>query len=79
MITIKTAVLKINSQLIIEAVLLREPKKAYLELADHPANKTPYIPNDERANVYKIPKEKSEILIPAPKGITPHKFYQAFI
>jgi hypothetical protein len=39
--TIITAVLKINSYEIIAAVLLKEPKKAYFELPDHPANKTP--------------------------------------
>jgi len=39
--TIITAVLKINSYEIIAAVLLKEPKKAYLELPDHPANNTP--------------------------------------
>jgi hypothetical protein len=35
------AELKINSYDIIAAVDLKDPKNAYLELADQPANKTP--------------------------------------
>jgi hypothetical protein len=46
-----TAVLKINSYEIIAAVLLNEPKKAYLELPDQPANNTPYIPKLDSAKV----------------------------
>ena len=42
------------------AVDRSDPKKAYLELADQPANKTPYTPKEDKAKVYKIPKEKSE-------------------
>ena len=49
--TMITAVLKINSYEIIAAVLLKEPKKAYLELPDQPANNTPYIPKLESAKV----------------------------
>ena len=56
------------------AVDLKLPKKAYLELADHPANNTPYTPKEDRANVYKIPNGKSNKVKPSPKGIIPHKF-----
>ena len=31
------------------AVLLNEPKKVFLELADKPANKIPYADNEETA------------------------------
>ena len=41
------------------AVLLNEPRKAYLELPDQPANNTPYIPKLDKAKVYNKPKEKS--------------------
>jgi hypothetical protein len=54
------------------AVDLRDPKKAYLEFADQPANNTPYTPKEDKANVYKIPNEKSERANPCPKGIIPH-------
>ena len=37
-----------------------DPKKAYLEFADHPANRTPYTPKEDKAKVYKIPSEKSD-------------------
>ena len=40
-IIIITAELRINSYDIKAAVALRLPKKAYLELALHPANRTP--------------------------------------
>ena len=33
------------------AVLLNEPKKAYFELADQPANKIPYTPKEDNAKV----------------------------
>ena len=71
-IIISTAELKINSYEIIAAVDLSEPKKAYLELADQPANNIPYTPNEDKAKVYKIPNEKSDIDNPCPKGIIPH-------
>jgi hypothetical protein len=32
-----------------------DPKKAYLEFADHPANNIPYVANEDIANKYKIP------------------------
>src|SRR5882757_6383897 len=51
-------------------LLLNEPKKAYLELADHPANNIPYVANDDTANIYSIPKPKSPIDKPGPYGIT---------
>ena len=70
-IIISTAELKINSYEIIAAVDLSEPKNAYLELADQPANNTPYTPNEDKANVYKIPNDKSDIANPCPKGIIP--------
>ena len=69
---INIAELKINSYDIIAAVDLKDPKKAYFELADHPANNTPYTPNDDKAKVYNIPIEKSDIANPWPNGITPH-------
>lgn len=53
-------------------MLRNDPKKAYLELADHPANSTPYTPIDEIANEYRIPNEKSDNVNPLPNGITPH-------
>jgi len=70
-ITIIIAVLKINSYEIILAVDRRLPRKAYLELADQPANNTPYIPKDDSATVYNNPIEKSDKAKPSPKGITP--------
>ena len=48
------------------AVDLNEPKNEYLELAAHPANNTPYTPKEDKANVYNIPIEKSEIVKPGP-------------
>ena len=33
-----------------------DPKKAYLELADQPANNIPYVDNEDTANIYNIPK-----------------------
>lgn len=71
-ITVRMAELKINSYEIICAVDRNDPRNAYFELADQPANNTPYTPIDEIANVYRIPNEKSEIVNPAPNGITPH-------
>jgi hypothetical protein len=71
-ITVKIAELRISSYEIICAVDRRDPRKAYLEFADQPLNRTPYTPTDEIANVYRIPKEKSDSVRPAPKGITPH-------
>jgi hypothetical protein len=53
-------------------VLLNDPKKAYLEFADQPANKTPYTPKEDNAKVYNKPKLKSNKLKPCPKGIIPH-------
>jgi len=35
-----------------------------LELADHPANNIPYTPKEDKAKVYNIPNEKSEIVNP---------------
>ena len=69
-ITINMAELNINSQLINWAVLLKEPRKAYLEFADQPANKIPYVDKEETANIYSIPKPKSAIVKPGPYGIT---------
>ena len=51
---------------------LKEPKKAYLELADQPANNIPYTPKEDKAKVYNIPKLKSDKTSPWPKGITAH-------
>lgn len=67
--TINIAELKISSQLINCAVLLKDPKKAYLEFADHPASKIPYVAKEDTANIYSISKVKSAILKPVPKGI----------
>jgi hypothetical protein len=39
---------------------LRDPRKAYLELADQPANSTPKIPKEDKAKVYNTPNEKSD-------------------
>ena len=50
---------------------LRDPRKAYLELADHPANSTPKIPKEDKAKVYNIPSEKSDKDKPWPNGIIP--------
>ena len=50
---------------------LKLPKNAYLELADHPANNTPYTPKDDKAKVYNIPKGKSNNVKPSPNGIIP--------
>ena len=69
---INIAELKINSYDIIAAVDLRDPKKAYFEFADQPANNTPYTPNEDKAKVYKIPRLKSDKTKPWPKGITAH-------
>jgi hypothetical protein len=41
-------------------------------LALHPANNIPYTPNDDKAKEYKIPKDKSLIAKPFPKGNTAH-------
>lgn len=71
-IIINIAELKINSYDIMAAVDLKLPKKAYLEFADHPANNTPYTPNEDKAKVYKIPNDKSDNVNPCPKGIIPH-------
>ena len=62
--------LNINSQLINCAVLLNEPKNAYLEFADHPASKIPYVDREETANMYNIPRFKSATVKPGPYGIT---------
>lgn len=62
--------LNINSQLISWAVLLNEPKKAYFELADQPANKIPYVDSEDTANMYNIPKFKSAIVRPGLYGTT---------
>ena len=43
-----------------------------MELADQPANNTPYIPKEDKAKVYNIPNEKSDIDKPWPNGIIPH-------
>ena len=51
-------------------MLLNEPKKAYFELADQPANKIPYVDNEDTAKRYRIPKLKSDIAKPGPYGIT---------
>jgi hypothetical protein len=66
------AELKINSYEIIAADDLIEPKNAYFELAAQPLRSTPYTPNEDKANVYKIPSEKSKRVKPSPKGIIPH-------
>lgn len=71
-IIISIAELRISSYDITAADDLIEPKKAYLELADQPANNTPYIPKEDKAKVYKIPIEKSNKVKPSPKGIIPH-------
>lgn len=71
-IIIRTAELKINSYDIIAAVDRKEPKKAYLEFADQPAKSIPYTPNEDKAKVYNIPNEKSDIDKPCPNGIIPH-------
>jgi len=68
---ISIAELRINSYEITAAEDLIEPKKAYLELADQPANNTPYIPKEDKAKVYRIPIEKSNKVNPCPKGIIP--------
>jgi len=39
------------------AVDLSDPKKANLEFADQPANKTPKEDKEDNAKVYKIPNE----------------------
>ena len=54
---------------IICAADLIEPKKAYLELLDHPDIIIPYTPNDEKANKKSKPKFKSDITILKSKGI----------
>ena len=69
---IKIAELKINSQDIIAEVDRNDPKNAYFEFADHPANNTPYTPKEDKAKVYNIPKLKSDITKPCPKGIIAH-------
>ena len=51
-------------------MLRRDPRNAYLELADHPANRIPYTPTDEIAIEYRIPSEKSVSVSPLPNGIT---------
>jgi hypothetical protein len=45
-----------------------------LELALHPANKTPKEFKEDKANVYNIPNVRSEIVNPCPNGIIPHYF-----
>jgi len=67
----KIAELNINSYEIIAAEDLIEPKKAYLELAAQPLNKTPYTPKEDNAKLYKIPSEKSNRVKPCPKGMIP--------
>jgi len=57
---------------IIWAADLRAPKKAYLELLDHPAMITECTLKDDTAKTYKIPIFRSESTIPSPKGITAH-------
>lgn len=47
-----------------------DPKKAYLLLALQPANKIPYVDNEETANMYNIPKFKSFKAKPGAYGIT---------
>ena len=37
--------------------------------------KHPVTPRDDKAKVYKIPIEKSDIVKPGPKGIIPHKYF----
>jgi hypothetical protein len=49
---------------------LRDPNKAYLELADQPANNTPNTPKEEIAKKKIIPKERSDMVKAVPKGIT---------
>ena len=51
-------------------MLLSEPKKAYLEFADHPASKIPYVDNEDTANIYNTPRPRSAIVNPGPYGIT---------
>lgn len=53
-------------------------KARIVELADHPLNKIPYTPSEERVRVYRIPIEKSEITRPCPKGIIPHKIVRIY-
>jgi hypothetical protein len=70
-IIINIAELNINSYEIIAAVDLNEPKNAYLELADQPANNTPYTPKEDKAKLYNTPNEKSDRANPSPNGIIP--------
>lgn len=67
----KIAELNINSYEIIAAEDLIDPKNAYLEFAAQPLNSTPYTPNEDKAKVYNIPREKSKRVNPCPKGIIP--------
>ena len=46
------------------AVVLSEPRKAYLELADQPASNIPYAESEETASIYKIPKLKFHMANP---------------
>ena len=50
---------------------LKDPKKAYLLFALHPANNIPYTPKEDKAKVYKTPNEKSKRVKPWPNGIIP--------
>ena len=54
------------------AVERNAPKKAYLELLDHPAIITPYTPKEDTAKIYNIPMSKSQSTMPSPNGITAH-------
>lgn len=48
------------------------PRKAYLELLDHPALITECTLRDEIANIYSLPSRKSLTLAPSPTGKTLH-------
>lgn len=50
----------------------KAPKKAYLELEDHPAIIIPYTPNEDIANIYNSPTDKSAITAVELKGIAAH-------
>jgi hypothetical protein len=47
-------------------VLRKDPKKAYLLLALHPAKSIPYVAKDDTAKMYNIPKSRSDIDNPGP-------------
>jgi hypothetical protein len=48
------------------------PRKAYLELLDHPAIITEWTLSEEIAKIYRIPRRKSDSIDPSPIGNTAH-------